>query len=67
MNNRVFNKSVIGSSHINTGKPCQDYSHSSNTDSYSIIVVSDGHGSETYVRSEVGSKIAGQIAEEKTV
>lgn len=63
----VFNKTVIGASHISSNKPCQDFSLSENTSDYSIIIVSDGHGSDTYVRSDVGSKLAATIAKTKTI
>ena len=63
----AFSKTVIGASHISSNKPCQDYSIAETVPDYSIIIVSDGHGSDTYVRSNVGSKIAATIAKRKTV
>ncbi|MDC2009058.1 protein phosphatase 2C domain-containing protein [Bacteroides thetaiotaomicron] len=63
---RIYNKSVEGASHKDSGLPCQDYSISQSFDRGSIIVVSDGHGSKTYVRSQVGSKFACEIAVEET-
>lgn len=59
---KIYNKSVIGASHIESGLPCQDYSISQSFEKGSIVVVSDGHGGDTYVRSQVGSKIACEIA-----
>lgn len=60
----VFNCSVIGASHITGNKPCQDYSLSWESDDKKIqgIIVCDGHGSDTYVRSDVGSRLAAEIA-----
>lgn len=63
----AFSKTVIGASHISSNKPCQDYSIAETVPDYSIIIVSDGHGSDTYVRSNVGSKIAATIAKRKTI
>ena len=62
----IYNKSVEGASHIEKGRPCQDYSISQSFEKGSIVVVSDGHGGETYVRSQVGSKLACEIAVEET-
>lgn len=63
---KIYNKSVEGASHKESGNPCQDYSISQSFDKGSIVVVSDGHGSKTYVRSDVGSKLACKIAVEET-
>lgn len=57
----VFNKSIIGDSHKTTGKPCQDYSISLNENGVQILVVCDGHGGESYVRSDIGAKLAAEI------
>lgn len=57
----VFNKSVRGASHVASGKPCQDYSVSYDEDGIQILVVCDGHGGETYCRSDKGSRIAAEI------
>lgn len=67
MNKITFNKTVIGASHISSNKPCQDYSISEQTDDYSLIIVSDGHGSDTYVRSDRGSRIACEVAKKHTL
>ena len=59
----VFNTSILGASHIKDDKPCQDYSiawQSEDPDAV-VLVVCDGHGSDTYVRSDVGSRLAGEI------
>ena len=63
----AFCKTVIGASHISSNKPCQDYSIAEAGTDYSIIIVSDGHGSDTYVRSNVGSRIAATIAKKRTI
>ena len=60
----VFNTSILGASHIKDNKPCQDYSIAwqSEDEGTVVLVVCDGHGSDTYVRSDVGSRLAGEIA-----
>lgn len=58
---KVFHKSVQGASHIQSGKPCQDYSLSYDMDGIQVLIVCDGHGGNTYFRSDVGAKIAAQI------
>lgn len=60
----VFNVTKMGASHLKSGKPCQDYSLSWESDNkeIQIAIVCDGHGGETYVRSDVGSKLAAEIA-----
>lgn len=63
---RLFNTSVLGASHVSSGKPCQDTSKIYSSDELSIITVSDGHGSDTYVRSDKGSELACKIAIEET-
>lgn len=59
---KVFHKSVRGASHITSGKPCQDYSASFDEDGIQIVVVCDGHGGSTYVRSDIGAKLAAENA-----
>lgn len=63
---KIYNKSVKGASHNNTGLPCQDHSISQSFEKGSIIVISDGHGSRTYVRSDIGSKFACEVAVNET-
>lgn len=55
---------VIGSSHIKSGKDCQDYSLTWQDSSGSILIaaVSDGHGGDEYVNSAEGAAIACQTA-----
>lgn len=65
MNNIIsFNCTEIGASHITKGKPCQDYSLSWNSDDRNthIVIVCDGHGGDTYVRSDVGARIAAEVS-----
>ena len=65
MNNIIsFNCTEIGASHITKGKPCQDYSLSWSSDDKNthIIIVCDGHGGDTYVRSDVGARIAAEVS-----
>ncbi len=59
-----FNVTCLGASHIKSGKPCQDYSLSWNSENGDIhvAIVCDGHGGDTYVRSDRGSKLAAEIA-----
>lgn len=60
----VFNVTQMGASHVKSGKPCQDYSLSWQSDdkTVQVAIVCDGHGGDTYVRSDVGSKLAAEIA-----
>lgn len=53
-----------GYSHMVENKVCQDYSlnYSAHDGSLFIAIVSDGHGGETYCRSDRGSKFACEIA-----
>lgn len=61
----VFDIHIQGAGHIAKNKPCQDYSRSFNEDGIQIVVVCDGHGGNTYVRSEKGARFAGDIALKK--
>lgn len=65
----TFAMSVVGASHLPKGVPCQDYSVSweSEDGQKRIIIVCDGHGSSTYVRSDVGSKLAAEISKEALI
>ena len=49
---------------MKSGKPCQDHSLSWESDdkTVQVAIVCDGHGGDTYVRSDVGSKLAAEIA-----
>lgn len=58
----LFYKSIRGASHLMTGKPCQDHSIAYQNDDVKIVVVCDGHGGNTYFRSDVGAKLAAETA-----
>lgn len=60
-----FDVTRMGASHIKSGKPCQDYSlswDSQDDRNIQVAIVCDGHGGDTYVRSDRGAKLAAQIA-----
>ena len=57
-----FACTTIGQSHIISKKPCQDYSSFFENDTMNIAVVSDGHGSSNFTRSEKGSQFACESA-----
>ena len=54
----TFHHTCIGSSHLASGKPCQDASYSETSDRMSIAIVSDGHGGAIHSRSDVGAQMA---------
>lgn len=56
-----FNKTVIGGSHTDSGKICQDYSEYYVCENYSAAVVADGHGSRKHFRSDIGSQLAVKV------
>ncbi len=60
----IFNSSVQGASHIESGKECQDHSMvwEDPLHKIRIAVVSDGHGSERHFRSAIGSQFACEAA-----
>ena len=60
----IFNVTKMGASHVKNGKPCQDYSLSweSEDKQVQVAIVCDGHGGNTYVRSDVGARLAAEIA-----
>ncbi len=62
-NTIAFAISETGASHIPKGIPCQDYSlkWESEDGNNKIIIVCDGHGSSTYVRSDIGARLAAEI------
>lgn len=57
-----FACSQRGQSHVENNTVCQDSSDSFDGEKYTVIVVSDGHGSENFTRSDRGSKYACQAA-----
>jgi serine/threonine protein phosphatase PrpC len=60
----TFNVTCLGASHVKSAKPCQDYSLSwhSEDNATQVAIVCDGHGGDTYVRSDRGSEFAAKIA-----
>jgi len=50
-----------GSSHVLSGRPCQDYAASHYTKNYAIGIVADGHGGDLYFRSDRGAKFAVEV------
>ena len=56
----VFNHTVRGASHTRHGIPCQDDSCSYNDPDgrFQIATIADGHGDQTCVRSDQGSRFA---------
>lgn len=51
-----------GYSHLESGKPCQDFAYAESTAGLTMAIVSDGHGGERYFRSNVGSSLVVEIA-----
>lgn len=66
MNISTFSVTELGYSHIKEQKVCQDYSmnYAAIDGSLFIAIVSDGHGGETYCRSDRGSRFACETAME---
>ena len=63
---KAFDVNSIGYSHSHgeKPKPMQDSSLSINQEDYVIAVISDGHGSAPYLRSDRGSSIAVNVVSE---
>lgn len=62
----ALNFSCQGESHIAAGKVCQDYSYSKVYEKgNAMAIVCDGHGGRRYFRSDIGAKIAAEVAENK--
>lgn len=57
--------SKVGASHLRDGKPLQDSAKVLLKKGYAVFSVADGHGGERYFRSDVGSRLAVEIAERK--
>ncbi len=55
---KVFNVDERGYSHLVNNLPKQDYSYSEVCDEYALAVISDGHGSPQYFRSDRGAELA---------
>ena len=58
----AFAHTRIGQNHITGGKVCQDFSAYVKGEAYTIAIVSDGHGSADFVRSDRGSRFACKAA-----
>lgn len=58
----AFSLSQQGKTHVDRGIVCQDYSDTFSDERCAVIAVSDGHGSENFVRSDRGSKYACEAA-----
>ena len=54
----TFHHTCIGSSHLASGKPCQDASFAGTIGDLHLAIVSDGHGGAIHSRSDVGSQLA---------
>lgn len=63
-NHIVFATSTVGASHLPKGTPCQDYSLCEDVEGVHMIIICDGHGSKTYVRSDIGARLAAEITKE---
>lgn len=61
-NYKSFDMSIIGQSHINKNKICQDYTISYYDSQMAIAIVCDGHGGNEYFRSDKGAKFACECA-----
>lgn len=57
--------SIRGASHLENGKPLQDYSLAIKNENLSIAIVADGHGADKHFRSEIGSMLATKVTKEK--
>ena len=60
-----YSYTTLGESHKKSNKPCQDFSSAYTCDDFSVITISDGHGSSKHFRSDVGSKLAAQAGIEE--
>ena len=64
-NAETFAVSKVGAKHLPANIPCQDFSLEYNDGEIQLIVVCDGHGSPSYVRSDVGARLAAGIAKDE--
>ena len=58
----AFSATGIGASHLKIGKPCQDYSAYLISGKGAIAAVADGHGGESYFRSDRGAQFVVETA-----
>ncbi|MBQ4494378.1 MAG: protein phosphatase 2C domain-containing protein [Selenomonadaceae bacterium] len=61
----TFAASVHGKKYRERGLPCQDSSDALEFDNVQAIAVADGHGGRDYFRSDIGSRLAVQVAFEQ--
>lgn len=61
----AITETVRGATHLKSGLPNQDAIAVKRTDAGIVIAISDGHGSARYVRSDVGAKLAVDVAVEE--
>lgn len=54
--------SVIGGTHVGRGKPCQDHADVRTGEGWQVAAVADGHGDERHYRSDVGARLAVEVA-----
>lgn len=59
---RSFSHRTKGASHHKENLPCQDAAKHYDSDKMAIAIIADGHGSSQYFRSDVGSRIATEVA-----
>ena len=59
---KAYETHIRGASHDASGLPCQDFSGFIRNNRFTLIVVSDGHGSAPHFRSNIGSELAVQSA-----
>ena len=59
----TFNHTCIGSSHLASGKPCQDASFAGTIGDLHLAIVSDGHGGHPHPRSAIGAQFAVETAQ----
>lgn len=59
--------SKVGATHLREDKPLQDSAKILLKNGYAVFSVADGHGGERYFRSDVGSRLAVEIAEKQFV
>lgn len=63
----IFAMSKTGASHLPSGLPCQDYSLCVEEQGIRMIIVCDGHGSKSYVRSHVGARLATEVTKRAVI
>lgn len=65
MKYRTFAASVVGANHIDNQKPCQDSSGIWELGEIQAVALADGHGSADCFRSEIGARLAVEVAFEQ--